>query len=297
MLVQKSKHQIKIISLFIILYGLMITTNTTAQKTKSEGGSSTNKKEKKVPEKDNKSSKISVLAGAGTANYFGDLLQYNRFFSQPGFAVSAGASYSVTNQLSVRIDVAFLQVKAADRNNKGTQYKERNLSFKSNIFDVSAAAEFNVLNMNKYPFSPYISAGVGVMFFNPYANDLSGKKQYLRELGTEGQGLAGYPGIYRKTAAIFPAGFGFKYAAGKKVIIQLEFNYRFTTTDYLDDVSTSGYPAKALLDARNPATAKFTWRGGEVGGEAYPKNLNLPRGNPNNKDGYYTTQFKVAFKL
>ena len=130
----------------------MITTNTTAQKTKSEGGSSTNKKEKKVPEKDNKSSKISVSAGAGTANYFGDLLQYNRFFSQPGFAVSAGASYSVTNQLSVRIDVAFLQVKAADRNNKGTQYKERNLSFKSNIFDVSAAAEFNVLNMNKYPF-------------------------------------------------------------------------------------------------------------------------------------------------
>ena len=42
----------------------MITTNTTAQKTKSEGGSSTNKKEKKVPEKDNKSSKITEIIGS-----------------------------------------------------------------------------------------------------------------------------------------------------------------------------------------------------------------------------------------
>ena len=295
--IKKSKAPIKIISLFFLVYGSLITTDTTAQKTKSEDRPSAHKKEKKAPEKDDKSSKISVSAGAGIANYFGDLLQYNRFLSQPGFAASAGVSYAFAKQFSTSIDVGFQQVKAADRNNKGTQYKERNLSFKSNIFDVSASASFNLLNMNKYTFSPYISAGVGVLFFNPYANDPSGKKQYLRELGTEGQGLAGKPGLYSKTSVIVPVGFGFKYAAGKKIILQLDFSYRFTGTDYLDDVSNNSYPDKALLDARNPTTAKFTWRGNEVGGEPYPKNLALPRGNPDDKDGYYTTRFKVAFNL
>lgn len=100
---------------------------------------------------------------------------------------------------------------------------------------------YYLLSIKKHGFSPYISAGIGTMFFNPYANDVSGKKQYLREL------------------------------------------------------SNNSYTAKPLLDARNPTTAKFTWLGNEVGGEAYPTNLKLPRGNPDNKDGFYTTQFRVAY--
>ena len=284
----------KVRNLFFVVLGLILTISTNAQQTTLK-----NKPSDQAHKKDGRSSKISILAGFGVANYFGDLLQYNRFFSQASYAFSAGASYAFANHFSARINIGIQEVKAADNKNRGTQYKERNLSFKSNVFDVSASAEYNLLNMKNYPFSPYISAGVGVMFFNPYTNDASGKKQYLRELGTEGQGLPAYPNrkIYSKNAVQIPLGFGFKYAAGKKIILQIDFNYRFTGTDYLDDVSINSYPDKALLDARNPATAKFTWRGNEVGGEAYPKNLALPRGNPDDKDGYYTTQLKVAFKL
>lgn len=275
----------KIIKLFIIVSGLMISTNTYAQQTTPV-------------KKDGLSSRFSISAGAGVANYLGDLIEHTRLYSQSSFAFSAGAAYAFTNHFSARVDIGVQQVKAADSKNTGAQYKARNLSFKSNVFDVSVSAEYNILNMNKtYPFTPYLSAGVGVMFFNPYANDLSGKKQYLRELGTEGQGLAGFPGIYSKTAVIFPIAFGFKYDVSNKLMLQVEFNYRITGTDYLDDVSFNGYPGKALLDARNPTTAMFTWRGNEVGGEPYPTNLKLPRGNPDNKDGYYTTQFKVAYKF
>lgn len=251
------------------------------------------------PSKNKKRSNVSLLAGAGVANYFGDLVQYNRFFSQAGYAFSAGVSYTFTNHLGAVIEAGMQMVKAADRNNSGIQYKERNLSFKSTVYDLSGMVELSLLNMKKYPFTPYLQAGAGIMFFNPYANDASGKRQYLRELGTEGQGLAAYPSrkIYNKNAVIFPAGFGFKYAAGKKMILQLDFIYKFTRTDYLDDVSLDSYPDKALLDAKNPTTAKFTWRGNEVGGQAYPANLSLPRGNPHNKDGYYSTRFKIAFKL
>lgn len=288
----------KISKLFVILLALFYTISCYGQHPPDvKDNTSENKEEKSLSKKAGKSSKVSFLAGVGIANYFGDLIQYNRFFSQPGYSFSAGASYIFTNHFSAAFEVGIQDVKAADKKNTGTQYKERNLSFKSDIFDVSASVEYSLLNMKKYPFSPFISAGAGVMFFNPYVNDASGKKQYLQELGTEGQGLAGKPDLYSKRALIIPVGFGFKHAAGKNLILQIDFTYRFTGTDYLDDVSINSYPDKALLDARNPTTSKFTWRGNEVGGEAYPKNLSQPRGNPHDKDGYYTTRLKIAFKL
>ena len=240
---------------------------------------------------------FSITTGAGIANYFGDLMQGNHYFSQPNYSFSAGAIYSFSSHISARFDVGFHKVQAADSKNKGAQYKARNLSFSSNVFDLSLSAEYNILDNNKYKVSPYLTAGVGIMFFKPYAKDVTGKKQSLRELGTDGQGLAGYPGIYKNSAVEFPLGFGVKYPVTERITLALEFNYRFTGTDYLDDVSKNAYTDKALLDARNPLTAKFTWRGNEVGEGAYPKNLNLARGNPKHKDGYYTTQIKVAFKL
>ena len=282
----------KIIKVCILVFALMINNNTKAQQAPS-----TNINGKSPVKKDGLSSRFSISAGAGVAGYFGDLLEYSRFYSQQGFSFGAGAAYAFTNHISIKADLGVQQVKAADSKNTGAQFKARNLSFKSNVFDISVSAEYNILSMKKYPFTPYLTGGVGVMFFNPYANDITGKKQYLRELGTEGQGLAGYPGMYSKTSVIFPAGFGFKFDVSNKLMLQAEFNYRFTRTDYLDDVSSSGYPPKALLDARNPITATFTYRGNEAGAGPYPTNLKLPRGNPNNKDGYYTTQFKVVYKF
>ena len=292
----------KVIKRCVIVSVLMISINTFAQQTLPKEKVPVNQKKekpvnKKTVNKDDQTSKLSISAGIGVANYFGDLMEHNRFYSQSGFAFGAGASYAFANKFSARFDVGIQQVKAADSKNKGVQYKARNLSFKSNIVDIALGLDYYLLNIKKHGFTPYVSAGVGLMFFNPYANDISGKKQNLRELGTEGQGLAGFPGMYSKTAFTIPVGFGLKIAAGKNVSLHLELNYRFTGTDYLDDVSKNGYPDKALLDARNPTTAKFTWRGNEVGGEAYPKNLSLPRGNPKNKDGYYSTLFKVVYSF
>jgi Outer membrane protein beta-barrel domain len=284
--------------LFIIVFVLMINNDTYAQQTIPKDSVAANKNKKKAPKSDSFISKVSITGGAGVASYFGDLIQYNKIFSQPGISVSAGASYAFSNYFGARLDVGYQQLKAADSKNKGSQYKARNLSFKANVYDVSASAEVNLLNMKKYPFSPYVSAGVGVLYcFSPYTNDASGNKQYLRKLGTEGQLLPVNPDFYSKTAVIIPVGFGFKYTATKKIILKLDFSYRFTGTDYLDDVSKNGYPDKAQLDARFSKTAKFTWRGNEVGAGPYPTNLKLPRGNPDDKDGYYTTQFKVAYKL
>lgn len=277
----------KILKFYLLGSVLMISLNSNAQN--SPGG--TNGQE---------ASKFSVHLGAGTAAYNGDLMQTNaNMFNQLSYSFSAGASYAFIKKLRGRFDVGIQQLQAADKKNSGAQYKARNLSFKSTVVDLSLSAEYSILDLDRYRVTPYISAGVGMMFFNPYTTDASGNKQYLRELGTEGQGLAAYPDrkIYKKSAVEFPMGIGAKYPINTNLTLQFELNYRITGTDYLDDVSLNGYPDKTLLDARNPLTATFTWRGNEVGQGGYPKNLALPRGNPKDKDGYMTMQFKVAYNF
>ena len=281
----------KIIKLYTLIIGLVISFSAIAQNDAAKARAGVRSPGEEGP------SKLNVSVGVGTASYLGDLIQGNKLYSQPGFAFSGGISYAITNKLAARFDVGIQKVKAADKKNAGAQYKARNLSFKSTIFDFALSGEYTILDLENFPASPYISAGVGVMAFSPSAEDATGKKTLLRELGTEGQGLAGFPDYYSSAAVIFPLGIGVKYPINENIMLSLDFNYRITRTDYLDDVST-GYPDKALLDARNPVTATFTWRGNEVGAGSYPgKNNTLPRGNPKDNDAYYTTQLKLIFNL
>lgn len=237
-------------------------------------------------------SKYSISFGIGMASYQGDLIQNSRLFNKPGYAFSGALSYDLTKKIAAKLNFGVQKIRAADSDNKGAQYKARNLSFNAKLIDMSVGAEYTILDLNKHKLSPFVNAGFGAVFFYPYVYDAAGKKQNLRELRTEGQKQP-----YEQAAFAFPLGAGVKYALNEAVTLKLEFSYRITSTDYLDDVSSNYYPDKALLDARNPVTAKFTWRGNEVGGEAYPANRQLPRGNPKDNDGYYTTEFKIAFKF
>jgi len=241
------------------------------------------------------SSKYNVFVGVGTANYYGDLMKKSGF-SQSSYSFSAGMSYSFTSKLAAKLNIGMQKIQGSD-SKPGGAHPDRNLNFKSNVYDFSISGEYTILNLDKFMLSPYVSVGVGVMLFNPYTEDASGKRQFLAQLGTEGQGIAGYPAMYNNAALEFPLGIGVKYPINETLTLALDFNYRITRTDYLDDVSNNRYPDKALLDARNPETAKYTWRGNEVGGPAYPKNLLLPRGNPDDNDSFFTTQLKLIFKL
>jgi outer membrane protein OmpA-like peptidoglycan-associated protein len=285
----------KLIRLGILFAGLLITCNSIAQQLPPIGTPSVAKTDKKQPTKkpaktDNLS-KLSITGGIGIANYVGDLIKGNTAFQQSSYASSLGLSYAIIPHLNARFDIGFNNVQGYDSKDGGA-HPERNLSFRSTILEFSLAAEYTLLSMDKYKFSPYLFIGIGAFRFNPRAYYGAGGTHPLRELGTEGQGLAGYPGMYSTMAVEYPMGFGFKYKINNKIMLQGEFNFRGTGTDYLDDVSTY-YPDKAALDARNPNTSKFTYRGGG----AYPKNPTLKRGDASNKDAYFTTQLKVAYKL
>ncbi len=272
----------KMLKFTFLLFGVFLMLNTNAQESPKniDGGSA---------------SKFKVSVGAGTANYHGDLMDKSGL-SQSSFSFSGGLSYAVTNNFAARLDMGIQKLRGSDRN-RGGAHKTRNLNFKSTVFDVALAGEYTILNLKRFPVSPYVSAGVGVLFFNPYTHDQFGTRQSLAPLGTEGQGLAGYPDYYNTAALEFPIGVGVKHRINDNVMLALEVNYRITRTDYLDDVSSNRYPDKTLLDARDPRTARFTWRGDDVGQGAYPKGSTIPRGNPDNNDAFFTTQLKLTFGL
>ena len=127
----------------------------------------------------------------------------------------------------------------------------------------------------------YFVGGVGGFLFNPKAqnnfiyNDIESDDNNwyaLRRLHTEGQGSSsheeflvskyldstgvkifgqkknGQAKTYKPVAICFPLGFGIEKAFNSDIGIKIEAGYRFTTTDYLDDVS-GFYASKADLAA------------------------------------------------
>jgi hypothetical protein len=102
-------------------------------------------------------------------------------------------------------------------------------------------------------FTPYVTLGFGVFGYDPYAY-LDGEKYFLRPLGTEGQGSSFYPERqnYGNTAFCFPLGMGIKYSINPTLNFAFEVAYRFTNTDYLDDVSTT-YAGPAAFTPQSPA--------------------------------------------
>ncbi len=61
-------------------------------------------------------------------------------------------------------------------------------------------------------------------------------------------------------------------------------------TDYLDDVSNIYIDQASLPSARGPKVVQLAYRGNEAGAGAYPA-AGVSRGNPNNKDGYYYSNY------
>ena len=263
----------------LIIAGLLLTLNTYAQDSPESLDGKTF------------SESLSFSLGIGSANYYGDLMKNSGVFKQTSApSVSMGVQYKVNSYINCGINIGYQKLQGADSKSGGA-HPGRNLDFKSNVFDFTAFGELILLP--KSNIRPVISAGFGVMAFDAFTEDANGKKVMLRELGTEGQGLPGNKGLYSNATWVAPVGIGVRYTINENMGIMLHYKYHFTGTDYLDDVSMNGYPDKALLDARNPVTSQFTYRGEGQ----YPKNLALPRGNPKDKDGFYTLQAKFIFSL
>jgi hypothetical protein len=99
-------------------------------------------------------------------------------------------------------------------------------------------------------------------------------------------------------AVCIPFGVGFKYSINEKMNIGFEIVHRFTTTDYLDDVSKtyvdpSVFPR--LADGSPSPAQLLSDRSYELG-----EPIGIPgrqRGNSQQKDQFATAMFYVTFNL
>ena len=195
----------------------------------------------------------------GTSLYYGDLNnQIN--FNSPGLAGGVLGKWNFNNRVAFRGSLNFGQISADDADSGNNFNRNRNLSFKSNIYDLTAGFEFNFLEHirgSKFEtYTPFVFVGVSIFKYNPTA-ELNGVTYALQELGTEGQDISEE---YFLVSGGVTLGAGFKYDLSSDVTFAVEFTTRRLFTDYIDDVSTT-FPDKARLEVvRGPEAVALSDR-------------------------------------
>lgn len=241
--------------------------------------------------------------GAGAGHYFGDL-NTRAHLNRPKVAATLFFRKNFGNYIALRIGASFAQLGYSDQYNTHNEYMQsRNLSFNSKVWELALQGDFNFFRFMpgepEFSFTPYITLGVGIFSYDPYAY-LVGRKVNLRPLGTEGQGSSLYADRkqYSSMAISIPFGGGVKYSLNERINIGFEVLHRFTNTDYLDDVSKT-YVDPAIFPL-NPdgsqSDARLLYdRSYELG---EPIGItNRQRGNSKQKDQFVTAMFHVTFNL
>lgn len=211
-----------------------------------------------------------VGAGIGTSNYYGDMASYRRIlpstFKMMRWSVTGEYTRHFSPRFGARASLTWARIAGDDyaMNRSGRQIHQgffvRNLHFRNDIKELSAVGIFKLVpdgrSHDRRPeFGAYLFAGVALFAHNPKARlpvpDGTTEKQRwvaLQPLGTEGQGREGQDKLYSLVGFAIPAGVGLRYKINPKFDIAAELGFRFTTTDYLDDVS-KGYPDPAVWAA------------------------------------------------
>ena len=230
----------------------------------------------------------------GTSGYYGDIGTYNIGGVILNQSPAIGLSHKINfhDYLSFRSSLIYGTVKADDANSNDLSTQARNLSFRSRVMDVSVGFEFNFhrfkIHKRKTIYSPYIFAGLSFFSFNPQAQNSLGQWIDLQPLGTEGQGTAATTSdTYNLYSLAIPFGIGYKANINKKVALSIEWIWRTTATDYIDDVS--GYYVNSNLISDEAA---------EMANQSTDEAIiGKRRGNPNNNDWYNFTGFTISYKI
>lgn len=204
--------------------------------------------------------------GIGTSNYYGDMAPYRRplasTFKMMRWNISANYTRYFTPRLGARASFTWARIAGDDfaMNNDDKHQSNilfaRNLQFRNDLKEFSLQGIFKLTpDGRSYDRRPqmgaYLFGGIALVAHNPkalYVDIDTGDKNWvkLQSLGTEGQGNAGYAKPYSLVQLAIPIGVGVRYKINSKIDVSAELGFRFTFTDYLDDVS-GAYADPALF--------------------------------------------------
>lgn len=279
-------------------------------------------------------SKANVYSGIGISinalNYFGDLspsaskLSTDLSFTKPGFGLSFFHRFGPRYTLMAQYMYGTIKgsdaesASAADKEN-GVFRNARNLSFSSSIHELSVLAYIDLFEnqatyISRVKWTPYIYAGGTLFAHNPQAlapkTDLKGNAlaeagQYvdLQPLKTEGQS-------YSLIQFAIPFGAGARFRINEVMDLWADFGFRYTFTDYLDDVSDKYVDLNTL----SPLGQALSYRTNELQGyptvgQSIPSELagvNVQngygrkgdkRGGANQNDFYMVTSIRLTYIL
>lgn len=200
--------------------------------------------------------------GIGTSNFLGDLGGKDAIgtndlqdleMSEFNLGGYIGYKYTLYKKFYARANFSFARLSGDDKLTLEPFRQNRNLHFRSNVFEFALLAEYEIpINFRKghiYDIkgasgwkaggsSFFIFAGIGAFYFNPKAQ-VDDEWIDLKPLRTEGQGLPGGPDEYNRVALALPLGCSITKRFSSTLSLGLELTYRYTFTDYIDDVSTT----------------------------------------------------------
>ena len=264
----------------------------------------------------------------------GFLADFDLIASRAALGFNYRNNYS--QRIALRLNLTYTTLSAADENTRagvasqdGFFRRIRQFDTRTHLGEAVLTTEYNfkpfVTGDLNTRFTPFVGLGVGVAYYQPQTL-VDGKWRNLRPLHTEGQMIRkggnnagniqiGYFPLreqYSLFTLIAPINIGVKYNYSRNVMFVFEIGYRFTNTDYLDDVSRS-YPQldEVLVtvgvdpnstDAQNEYNryvnpgAFITDDEGVAIKPSY--GVNEQRGNPSNKDGYgYSSMLSVYYTI
>lgn len=238
-------------------------------------------------------SELGIMLGG--AHYLGDL---NPFFKinriKP--AASIFYRYHKNPRLTFRANFTYGSVEATDQDATWAIFKNRNLDFKTNLFELGAGLEFHYLKFQlgskRHRGTAYLLAELALFRMNPMGTSPSGEWIALQPLATEGQGTdLSNRGRYSLIQLAIPLGVGAKFSLGPKMSIGVEAGIRKTFTDYLDDVGSNEYIDPVVLAATNgPSSAAMSNK--SLDGNRFGK-----RGNAATKDWYTFFGLTLSIRL
>lgn len=184
-----------------------------------------------------------ITAGFGMAGYNGDIcggLKCNTL----RYVYSLGLNYKVWPRTVFGAELSYFNLQATDNN------AQRNISFTSTNYELDVYGRFYFVedivrvaaDRSRKPkrLKPYVHLGIGGLLYNPVSTygPLTDSANILSEGRT-------YPGI----TFVIPAGFGLSYSFSHRVSILAELTYKYTFTDYLDDVGAVRGKSTGLNDS------------------------------------------------
>jgi len=213
-----------------------------------------------------------VTLGVGATNFFGDLGGGDdigtKDFTDVDIAatrmtINAGFKYQLTKNFTARANLTWGLLRGDDKFTDEKFRNQRNLNFRSNIWEGSIMGELYILQNsrngsfrlrgirgnNGLKMDIYLLGGVGLMYFNPKGQLPNGDWIALQPIGTEGQGLPGQKSKYNRTTLTIPIGIGIAKSIDRYWTIGLEIVYRNTFSDYIDDVGGNFYDTEAIIKA------------------------------------------------